>query len=67
MGDFLTTFSTIISFMTTLFFWAGLVVIMAMLRKVMKDVADTKKTLTALEEVLLATQRPITKRPVEAE
>jgi hypothetical protein len=57
MGELITGISTILSFMTTLFFWGGLVLIIAMLRKLMKDVADMKKTVAALEETMIQIPR----------
>ncbi|HVX65777.1 MAG TPA: hypothetical protein VHA11_04200 [Bryobacteraceae bacterium] len=58
MGELFLSISTILSYLTTMAFWAGLVLIIAMLRKLTKDVADLKKTIAALEETALLMPRP---------
>jgi hypothetical protein len=58
MAELFTGISTILSYMTTLFFWGALVIIIAMLRKLMKDVADLKRTVAALEETMVLVPRP---------
>jgi uncharacterized membrane protein YraQ (UPF0718 family) len=58
MGEFVMTISTILSFLSTLFFWGGLVLIVVMLRKVSKDLGELKRTVTALEATLMSIPRP---------
>ncbi|HEX8985980.1 MAG TPA: hypothetical protein VF767_11120 [Bryobacteraceae bacterium] len=58
MGEFVLTISTVLSFLSTLFFWGGLVLIIVMLRKATKDLGELKRSVAALEATLMAMPRP---------